>query len=204
MATFRRVSRSLDALLAEINAVAPDRSKVSDGALGDQAHAARTSDHNPDANGIVHARDFTHDPEHFNSYEFARWLARKRYSWVKYIISAGEIWTPAAGWHQYDGINGHYHHVHVSVNDDTFRDWGWKHAVPEAQPQTPTVNGVPVDTMIAATLFVAELYRTYSTKPSDVAGFDYWMGLIVYHGVPAKDVRTTFIQALKAAGQLKP
>ncbi|MEO6089551.1 MAG: hypothetical protein ABIQ18_41235, partial [Umezawaea sp.] len=59
-----RVANSLQTLLAQLNAAAPGRSKVSDGSIGDPNHQAEGSgsDHNPDAAGVVCARDFTHDP----------------------------------------------------------------------------------------------------------------------------------------------
>ncbi|MGH3942021.1 MAG: hypothetical protein ACRDTG_26045 [Pseudonocardiaceae bacterium] len=60
----RRVARSLDVLLGQLNGRFPDRSKASDGGIGDAAHAARVSDHNPDSGGVGRARDFTHDPAH--------------------------------------------------------------------------------------------------------------------------------------------
>lgn len=41
------LARSLDQLRGEINRRWPDRSKVSDGTLGDRAHAARKSDLSP-------------------------------------------------------------------------------------------------------------------------------------------------------------
>ena len=41
-----RVARSLDVLLGQLNALAPERSKASDGSIGDAAHASRSSDHN--------------------------------------------------------------------------------------------------------------------------------------------------------------
>ena len=59
------VARSLDQLLAEINASAPNRNKASDGSIGDADHSSRESDHNPcDDHDCVCARDFTHDPGH--------------------------------------------------------------------------------------------------------------------------------------------
>ena len=57
-----RAAKSLDVALAQLNRDAPNRSKVSDGGIGDAAHSARQSDHNPDSRGVFHARDFTHDP----------------------------------------------------------------------------------------------------------------------------------------------
>jgi hypothetical protein len=47
----------LVALRAEFNAVAPGRDKGADGWIGDPAHAARTSDHNPRPDGAVLALD---------------------------------------------------------------------------------------------------------------------------------------------------
>mgnify|MGYP001562524195 CR=1 FL=1 len=59
-----RVAKSLDVLLAQINALSPNRDKSSDGSIGDANHSARTSDHNPDDAGVVKARDFSNDPAH--------------------------------------------------------------------------------------------------------------------------------------------
>ena len=46
----------------EFNAIAPGRDKGADGSIGDQAHADRTSDHNPDETGAVPI----HDSDHVN------------------------------------------------------------------------------------------------------------------------------------------
>lgn len=63
-----RVAKSLDRLLAQVNRLAPDRSKASDGAIGDAKHQSRESDHNPWVTdgtiGVVTARDITNDPKH--------------------------------------------------------------------------------------------------------------------------------------------
>lgn len=128
-----RVAPCLDQLLKEINAKWPNRSKVSDGSIGDPAHSARVSDHNP-ANGIVHARDFTNDPDHGANMRLV-WnaiLARKDPR-VKYMIFEGKIMSGPAGpspWipRTYDGNNGHYHHIHVSCRyggtyENDVREW---------------------------------------------------------------------------------
>ena len=61
-----RVAESLQRLLEQVNQMAPDRNKASDGSIGDPRHQSRASDHNPwviDGNiGVVTARDITHDP----------------------------------------------------------------------------------------------------------------------------------------------
>lgn len=118
-----RMAYSLDTLLAQINEKAPNRSKVSDGGIGDAAHQSRSSDHNPwrrDKRGqpVVGARDFTHDPRNgVNSYAIAQSLAKSRDKRISYIISNGKIWNSSAGWRKYTGKNPHDHHVHVSVSD---------------------------------------------------------------------------------------
>lgn len=140
-----RLAKSLGAtgqlgLLGEINRRSPNRSKVSDGGIGDARHSAAVSDHNPcKCCRVVHARDFTHDPKGgFDSYEFAEWLRKRVLDGerrVKYVISNKRIYSgqgqahKAGQWRAYTGKNAHAHHVHVSVRHE-FRDddspWGWE------------------------------------------------------------------------------
>jgi hypothetical protein len=119
-----RVAKSLNVLLDQINSVAPKRSKLSDGSIGDAAHASRSSDHNPwvkdDGIGVVTARDFTHDPAGgFNAHTFAEVLKANADVRIKYVISNGRIWTPAVSnaWRVYTGVNSHAKHTHVSVRE---------------------------------------------------------------------------------------
>lgn len=131
MAGSWRVARSLDHLLAQINTAYPNRSKAADGSIGDAAHAATVSDHNPDRYGIVRARDYTHDPAHgFDAHAMADALIASRDPRISYVISRGRIasstiapWT----WRNYEGTNPHNHHAHVSVvsdaRADNERDW---------------------------------------------------------------------------------
>lgn len=125
-----RVAKSLHVLLQELNALAPKRHRASDGSIGDAAHAARDSDHNPwvkEGNmGIVTACDFTHDPERgADMHSFVAHLVKRRDPRIKYIIWDKRIWrsydkpsipawTPSA----YTGSNGHTHHAHISVKSD--------------------------------------------------------------------------------------
>ena len=90
-----RVAKSLDKLLMQINAKWPDRSKRDDGSIGDTAHSNRSSDHNPwVGDGVVTARDFTHDPSNgFDSYAFAEYLRLQRDPRIKYVISNRKIFS---------------------------------------------------------------------------------------------------------------
>ena len=124
-----RIAESLQVLLAQINKLAPYRSKLSDGSIGDAAHASRNSDHNPwvmDGKvGIVTARDCTHDPKGgFDAYNFAETLRLNKDARIKYVISNRRIFSgssedhPAFEWRPYSGKNPHDHHTHVSVKPD--------------------------------------------------------------------------------------
>lgn len=123
-----RVAYSLDVLLDEINAYAPDRSKVSDGSIGDAAHASRSSDHNPwrqaGGQGVVGARDFTHDPAGGLDCDLLAALLASQLGkhpalgsgayviWEAQIISTDRL---SEGWRSYSGSNEHRSHLHLSV-----------------------------------------------------------------------------------------
>jgi hypothetical protein len=103
----------------------PNRDKRSDGILGDAAHAARKSDHNPDSRGYVHALDIDEDfrGSNMDSEWFARQLiayARNRYAGsarLKYVVYEDRIASPTYSrqfWSWRNGEWGHQHHIHVS------------------------------------------------------------------------------------------
>jgi hypothetical protein len=113
-----RLAKSLETLLNQINTAYPNRSKLSDGTIGDAAHAAVPSDHNPNAEGVVCALDLTHDPAHgFDAHVTANTLITHRHPNLKYVISNRRIagaWTNWQ-WQVYSGSNPHDKHIHVSV-----------------------------------------------------------------------------------------
>lgn len=122
-----RVAESLEVLRKQLNFAFPNRSKLSDGSIGDAAHASRSSDHNPylkDSKGvgIVSARDFTHDPKGgLDCNWLARQLVKSRDPRIKYIIWNKQICSSkqqAWVWRPYSGINAHQHHLHLSVIGD--------------------------------------------------------------------------------------
>jgi hypothetical protein len=156
-----RLARGLEKLRSQVNAKWPNRSKESDGSVGDTSHSARVSDHNPDGAGVVHAIDITHDPKGgFDSYAFADMLLAKQDHRLKYVISNRRIGSGTAGpapgvWRKYSGINPHDHHCHVSIMsgptaDDT-QDWDINAAVETDPIIQPTYVPPPATLRMGAT-----------------------------------------------------
>jgi hypothetical protein len=136
-----RTAESLKTLLKQVNTLAPDRNKTSDGTIGDSRHRTGDSDHNPwvidesNDQGIVTALDITHSPGNCdcdvlaNSLQMNKDLRIKYVIWNKQIMSSSPIsgnlpWT----WRNYNGKNPHDHHIHISVKSekniyDEKHDW---------------------------------------------------------------------------------
>lgn len=142
-----RLAESLVRLREQVNEAYPGRKTASDGAIGDAAHQATASDHNPNGAGVVCALDITHSPETgFDAHALADRLRVTRHPDLKYIISNGRItgaWTNWE-WTPYFGSNPHNKHIHVSVgrgNDgqsqqpyDDRNDWAVKGVANIPQP----------------------------------------------------------------------
>ena len=120
------------ALLAEFNTVGPNRSKASDGTIGDAAHQQSSSDHNPDESGRtpfedsdnldeVHARDVTargpwragFTMQRFVNIIVARCKAGRE-TRLQNIIYNRVIWSRSTDWEPraYGGSNPHDKHAH--------------------------------------------------------------------------------------------
>lgn len=134
MATWRAMS-SLLVLRDQVDRIAPNRSRVSDGLVGDADHQDTNSDHNPHyvpgvGSEIVTALDLTHDPARgFDSYRFAEVLRQHRDKRIKYVISNRRIFSSyittnraAWAWGPYTGSDPHTNHVHNSVIDAPISD----------------------------------------------------------------------------------
>jgi hypothetical protein len=106
----------------QVDAHWPIRDKSNDGMLGDVRHAATTSDHNPNAAGVVTAIDITKDLAHgLDSRVVAQALLDSRDPRIKYIISDGQICSSKVSpwvWRPYSGADDHSHHFHLSVDAD--------------------------------------------------------------------------------------
>lgn len=148
-----RNAKSIVTLLQEVNRAYPNRSKRSDGTIGDADHQNRRSDHNPwvppPNGGVVTAVDITHDPRNGpDSRELAetfRKLGASGDPRIKYVISHGRIAsrTQNWAWRNYTGPNGHFSHVHLSVTtthyDDT-RPWGIAQSSPPVGSEEDVIS----------------------------------------------------------------
>ena len=113
-----RLAKSLATLRDEIGQVAPRRSRLADGTIGDPAHASRASRHNPNRYGVVTALDITHDPEGgMDVHALARRLVQDPHSELEYVISNGQIAKRRTGfdWERYYGSNAHIKHAHFAA-----------------------------------------------------------------------------------------
>ena len=157
-----KLSPALVRLRDELNAAYPARSTLSDGSIGDTAHSARKSDHNPDGAGWVRAIDVTEwDPGTPNvdgddvAEALAEFLRAKKDPRVKYVIWRGRMFASYATasrrpwtWGPYSGPNGHFKHCHVSVVADArgldAKPWGFSVGATAAPPQG---SGIPHDVL---------------------------------------------------------
>jgi|GEM_PF-2611297 len=116
-----RLAESLHVLFEEANRVAPGRNKAYDGTIGDAAHAARVSRHNPNKAkpvGVVCAGDITHDPAHgMDTYDLFNFLRLHPHPDLEYVISNRRVARRTNGFkvEVYTGENAHDKHTHVAV-----------------------------------------------------------------------------------------
>lgn len=128
-----RPARSLMVLRDQLVPLAPGAPPGSFGFIGDQAHAAKKSDHNPaDFPGwgsqIVTATDFP-DMELLDARAVLDSIRLSRDRRVKYGISHGQMFSsyysgiyPAWTWRPYTGADQHFTHGHLSVVGDARAD----------------------------------------------------------------------------------
>lgn len=123
----------LEDLRFQLNTVAPNRDKSSDGSIGDTSHAAGRSSHNPDRTGApehadgdaadeIRARDFDKDLREpgltmaMVVRHFVLGCRSGRFWWIRYIIFDGIIYHKSSGFvaREYTGANKHDQHAHVN------------------------------------------------------------------------------------------
>jgi len=133
-----RLAHSLVVLRDQIDKKAPQRSRASDGTIGDANHVV--SRHRPNDLGVVCALDVTDDPAHgCPIHAIAEGIRANPHPELAYVISNGRIASRKTGWawHQYTGANAHDKHVHfgVGVGPDS------EARPPYDSPQAWHVNG---------------------------------------------------------------
>lgn len=156
-------------LRREIDHLAPDRDRRSDGWIGDPAHHKTISDHNPDETGRVPIRDADHVNEvHALDVDAdlnepgltmtrvvnaivgrCRDGAEKR---LRYIIWNRMIWHVDNGWEpaDYGGTNPHTGHAHFSASYDSVR---------EASTASWRLEDIPVSLTAPDKTFISEAIR---------------------------------------------
>lgn len=151
-----RLARSLIVLRDELNERWPNRSRISDGTIGDQAHSSRKSSHNPDRHGVARGMDITAKGIEADWYaEHLRTMGQHGDQRVLYVIWKRRICSDKQGWvwRPYSGSNPHDKHIHLSVSDDprvydATGPWGIRDPLePPAKPFTPIVTEYPEDAM---------------------------------------------------------
>ncbi|MBO4204812.1 peptidoglycan-binding domain-containing protein [Micromonospora echinofusca] len=118
----------LRVLRDEIDRRWPHRDRTSDGWIGDAAHQARPSDHNPDPDDrSVNALDV--DVDGIDPLLVVRRAIA--HPSTRYVIFDRTIWSRSRGFApaRYTGSNPHEKHLHVSVShtpalEDSTRGWG--------------------------------------------------------------------------------
>lgn len=114
-------------LRREYNLIAPNRDKGADGWIGDAAHLATNSDHNPDASGRVLAVDVDSTGPWPDGLTFADTIAEiidreraGREDRLEYVIWDRHIYMRRYSWIKYDytGIDPHTWHAHFSARHD--------------------------------------------------------------------------------------
>jgi len=99
--------------MRQVDHLWPDRNRSVDGWIGDQAHASRESDHNPDGRGVVHAVDITAS----DVVPDVVLVACAVHPSTRYVIWNGFIYRRAEHFHgqRYHGASRHTDHLHVSI-----------------------------------------------------------------------------------------
>jgi hypothetical protein len=168
----------LGQLRTDLNRIAPNRDKSSDGTIGDTAHQTRLSDHNDDEIGKVPIKDA--DAKHeVHAYDadvdlrepgltmekvvqhiLSRCRSGKE-NRLRYIIYNKRIWRDSNDWRQegYSGDNPHDKHAHFSASYDTVR---------EADTSSWHLEEIPVALTDADKKWIADQMATAAASAAEV------------------------------------
>jgi hypothetical protein len=181
-----RVAASLLALRDQANGAWPNRSRLSDGTVGDPSHQSRNSDHNPwvreGSMGVVTALDVTHDrASGCDAGKIAEAIRVSKDRRVKYIIWNRRIANSSAvggavawAWRPYTGANPHDKHVHISVKAtkalyDSNQPWEIDAVSVISDPVGPDVSSRPLLRRGSRAAAVSELQALLNRHGSGLA-----------------------------------
>ena len=127
-----KLSKAAIQLREQFDDTFPDRDRTSDGWIGDTRHAARPSDHNPNAQNWVLAIDVDRDVSGKSKPDLMPDIAdqirllckSKKEKRITYIIFDGRIASSKKNWawREYTGANKHNHHCHISFSETSVDD----------------------------------------------------------------------------------
>lgn len=154
---------------SEVNTRWPNRDKTSDGTIGDAAHQATRSDHNPNSRESVDAWDM--DKDGVDVWAVIR--AFERHPSSHYWIYNRQIADRDNGWEPvpYNGPNPHTAHVHFSIRQSAAaeqdrRPWGL----------LPEEEDVTLNATQDARLRNIEVYGNAMMRGVDATGLDNGSG----------------------------
>jgi len=180
---------ALETLRDEINSLAPNRDRRSDGWIGDKRHAGSKSDHNPSNwpgswTGVVRAFDFDNDLGNGRDGStlwdalvpmLGRHAALGSGAYLIYrsrIISTDRL---DEGARRYSGTNPHDGHIHVSVGTSAA-------AYNSTAPWGVMEDDMPLDAVRDYEAFKVMLWRAFKwdLRPGDAPGPDWTKGPTVW------------------------
>lgn len=180
------LTKNLQAFRDQMNAVFPNRDKTSDGTIGDTAHQAESSGHNPDLTANAEYKDGdskdevraldvdsdTGDPNVSmeDIVQHLLVLARAGDLWmIRYMIFNRRIWRASNSWKQeaYTGASPHTEHLHLSgaysqsADEDTSADYHLEDLVAITQADANLI----ADTLLERDGFVPNYGNDKDTNP---------------------------------------
>lgn len=129
----------------EVNKKWPNRSKKSDGTIGNPAHSARRSDHNPNSRDSVNAIDISYPGVNPTTVI----AAVKKHPAANYVIFNKKIYRRKNGWkaEKYTGASPHTSHLHISILQTKAAENSkvkWFATAPAKKPVAPKPPAKPV------------------------------------------------------------